>query len=451
MGALYLISAVVLLHCCLIIATQAAKDSDFIYKEFQDPKRDTFLYGTFPKDFAWGVATASYQIEGAWDEDGKGVSIWDTFTHEGRSFEKQDADVACDSYHKIQEDVDMMVDLGLTHYRFSLSWPRILPTGMANNVNEKGLRYYHRLLDALHDAGIEPVVTLYHWDLPQALQDMGGWENEMMTNYFAAYADICFQQFGEKVSTWITFNEPHIFALFGNEIGTDAPALKHNGYGAYVVGHNVIKAHAKAWHVYDQKYRASQGGKISIVLHGNWFEPKDPNNEFDVAAAEKARLIEMGWFANPIYGDGDYPAIFKETVANNSHLQRLSTSRLPEFTADDKKMIAGTYDFFGLNHYTTNLVTTKNTVNEHFASFFMEFNAELSQDTDSWPKSAGSPWLYPVPWGLRKLLKHIKTTYGDVPIYITENGFSEADGPLNTKDTERIKYYKAYINEALKG
>ena len=440
--------AFVLLHYCLL--TQA-KDSDFIYKQFTDPKRDTFVYGTFPQDFAWGVATAAYQIEGAWDADGKGPSIWDTFTHNNRSYKQQNADIACDSYNKIDEDVALMKKLGVSHYRFSLSWPRILPTGFVNNVNQKGTEYYHKLLNALHDANIEPMVTLYHWDLPQALQDMGGWENEMMANYFAAYADLCFQLYGDKVGLWITFNEPTIFSLFGNEIGGDAPGLKHNGYGAYRVGHTVIKAHAKAWHIYDQKYRKEQGGKISIVLHGNWFEPKNPDSEFDVASAVKAREIELGWFANPIFGNGDYPDIMKEQIANNSRYQQLSVSRLPEFTDDDKLMIEGTFDFFGLNHYTTNQIEHKPTVNQHFASFFMEFNAEMSQDKESWPEPAGSPWLYPVPWGLRKLLNHIKTSYGDVPIYITENGFSEGEGPLNTKDVARINYYKAYINEALKG
>ncbi len=448
MAALRLLAILLAFH---ILVASDANESDFIYKEFTDPKRDTFVYGTFPKDFAWGVATAAYQIEGAWDTDGKGPSIWDTFAHAGKSYQKQTADVACDSYNKFEEDIAMMKKLGLSHYRFSLSWPRILPKGFVTEVNQEGIAYYNRLLDALHKAGIEPMVTLYHWDLPQTLQDMGGWENEMMTNYFAAYADLCFKAFGDKVKLWITFNEPTIFSLFGYEMGQDAPSLQHAGYGAYRVGHNIIKAHAKAWHLYDQKYRKDQNGQISIVLHGNWFEPKNPDSEFDRQAAENARIIELGWFADPIFGDGDYPKLLKEIVANNSHLQQLSSSRLPEFTEHDKRMIAGTFDFFGLNHYTTNLISHKGTVNQHFASFFLEFNAEMTQDKDLWPKPAGSPWLFPVPWGLRKLLNQIKTTYGDIPIYITENGFSENDGPLNTKDTERINYYKAYINEALKG
>ncbi|XP_022104358.1 cytosolic beta-glucosidase-like isoform X2 [Acanthaster planci] len=418
----------------------------YIFDAFQDPKRDAFLWETFPEDFLWGAATSSYQIEGAWDADGKGPSIWDTFSHEGgRVYQNQTGDEASSSYHKLERDIEMLKELGVKAYRFSLSWPRILPNGTAKSFNKAGVDYYNRLLDALTEGGIQAMVTLYHWDLPQDLQDIGGWENEMMVGYFGDYADICFREFGDRVKLWVTFNEQIIFTTQGYEIGNHAPGLKHSGYGAYRAGHTTIKAHAQAWHIYDQRYRSKQQGKVSAVFLSNWFEPKT-DSVGDKLAAKRATEINFGWFAHPILVDGDYPAHMKEYVANVSRLQGLTTSRLPEFTESEKKMIAGTYDFLGLNHYTTSYVSHRATADPRVASFTLDYDLELSED-EAWPKAASS-WLSIVPWGLRRLLVWIKDRYGDMPIYITENGMSQSE--MNTNDELRVKYFQSYINEMLK-
>ena len=430
-----------------LVTAAVLADSNFIFDAFQDPERDAFLYGVFPEDFMWGAATASYQIEGAWDAHGKGPSIWDEFSHVGgKVYQNHTGDVACDSYNKIERDVEMLKELGVKAYRFSLSWPRILPSGTSESFNKAGVDYYNRLLDALADAGIEPMVTLYHWDLPKALQDIGGWENEMMVVYFGDYADICFQEFGAKVKLWITFNEQVIFTTHGYEFGSHAPGLKHNGFGSYRSGHTVIKAHAHAWHIYDKKYRSRQQGKVSVVFHSDWFEPKT-DSYGDKLAAQRAPELFLGWFAHPVIVDGDYPTIMKEYVANISRLQGLTTSRLPQFSQSEKRMIAGTYDFFGLNHYTTSYVSHKTTAHPRIAKLLLDFDIELTKDA-AWPKAA-SFWLSIVPWGMRRLLGWIKEKYGDVPIYITENGMSQNE--MNIKDEMRVKYFKAYINEMLKG
>ena len=179
-------------------------NGDYSYPDvFNDPGRDKLIYGTFPDDFAWGSATSAYQIEGGWDEDGKGESIWDRFSHSGRIAYGQTGDVACDSYHKYKEDVQLIKAMGLSHYRFSIAWTRILPDGTNANVNQAGIDYYMNLIDELIANGIEPVVTLYHWDLPQVLQDQyGGWENDILSDLFNDYASICFEQYASKVWRW---------------------------------------------------------------------------------------------------------------------------------------------------------------------------------------------------------------------------------------------------------
>ncbi|XP_033099176.1 cytosolic beta-glucosidase-like [Anneissia japonica] len=422
-------------------------EPEFLYKQFRDPERDVFHYGKFPSDFAWGVATASYQIEGAWNEDGKGPSVWDTFAHTpGKTHLNQTGDVTCNSYHKIEEDVKNLQELGVNHYRFSLSWSRIMPKGTPDVINPAGVKYYHDLIDALLAANIQPMVTLFHWDLPQPLMDIGGWENELMHAIFVAYADFCFQEFGGKVTKWITFNEPTVFTVFGYEIGYHAPGMTHLGWGAYRAGHVVLKAHATAYHLYDKKYRPLQHGIVGITLHSRWYEPKS-DSEADREAAKRAITGELGWFAHPVFLTGDYPEVAKKLIADKSRAVGLTSSRFPEFTEEEKLMLKGSADFFGLNHYSTSYI-------EHKAdtSLIPNIMADLdykATEDDSWDRT-GSWWLRPVPWGLRKNLNWIKDTYGDIPVYITENGMSENDGPMRLDDMDRVTYYRAYINEILK-
>lgn len=193
-----------------------------------------FLCGKFPNDFIWGAATAAYQIEGAWKEDGKGPSIWDDFTHKpGNIYMNQNADVACDSYHKINEDVALLKSLGVSHYRFSISWSRVLPQGRIDNVNSLGLLYYKNLIKKLQENNIQPAVTLYHFDMPQALQDKGGWLNPDIAKLFGDYCRLCFGQFGNDVKLWFTINEPHEEALCSYGTGTFPPGVKDMENGPY--------------------------------------------------------------------------------------------------------------------------------------------------------------------------------------------------------------------------
>lgn len=200
----------------------------------EQQEEGSFFYGTFPKDFLWGTATAAYQIEGAWNEDGKGPSIWDTFTHQdGNIHNNQNGDIACDSYHKIDEDIALLKNLGVSHYRFSIAWSRILPDGRVSHVNTLGVQYYKKLINQLLANGIQPAVTLCHFDLPQALQDIGGWLNPDIADIFAEYARVCFKEFGEKVKLWFTINEPNEEAVQAYGLGLFPPGIKDMQEGVY--------------------------------------------------------------------------------------------------------------------------------------------------------------------------------------------------------------------------
>ncbi|XP_077303899.1 lactase/phlorizin hydrolase-like isoform X2 [Lithobates pipiens] len=432
---------------------RTAKRSAIYYAEiirnngFPLKEEDKFLYGEFRPDFAWSVASASYQIEGAWRSDGKGLSIWDKFTHLPFRIDNDDnGDVACDSYNRLEQDMESLKNLKVTHYRFSISWSRVLPDGTRNFINEPGFDYYIRLVDALLAANITPQVTIYHWDLPQALQDVGGWENETIVARFRDYADLLFQRLGDKVKFWITLNEPYIIANLGHGYGTAAPGINTRpGHAPYIVGHNLIKAHAEAWHLYNTTYRPKQGGVISITISSDWAEPRNPYKQEDVEAARRYMAFYGGWFAHPIYNNGDYNDIIKSRVLERSIAQGLTKSRLPEFTEEEKKRIKGTYDFFGFNHYTTVLTSPLN-----FPQSSQSYDADrgVATVTDRSWLGSGSIWLKVTPFGFRRILNWIKEQYNNPPIYVTENGISERGTNLN--DKWRDHYFKHYINEALK-
>ncbi|XP_077983311.1 cytosolic beta-glucosidase-like [Glandiceps talaboti] len=440
---------VIVMVCTLnSIVTKAMGENygGYIYTEFQEPERDRLLYGHFPENFTWAAATAAYQIEGAWNEDGKGESIWDAFTHEsGHIYMGHTGDIACDSYHKIDEDVALLKKLNVTHYRFSISWTRIFPDGIPKKVNENGMKYYERLVDALLAANIQPMVTLYHWDLPQTLQDIGGWENDFVAVYFNSYAEICFMTLGNRVKLWITFNEPAVVAR-GYEGGMKAPGLKNQGSSVYRVTHNILKAHALTWHTYDKNYRATQGGQVGITLNCDWVIPAT-DSEDDKMAVERFLQFQFGWFAHPII-HGDYPEMMKKQVMEKSHAQGLTSSRLPSFNQDEINLIRGTADFLGVNHYTTKYVA-------HQVAELMPAGLSADQDLrgwhdENWPK-CGVGWLRPVPWGIRKLLSWVKAEYGAIPVYVTESGVAELSEDMpKLNDTWRIQYYTSYINEVLK-
>uniref|UniRef100_A0A8D0L9K5 Cytosolic beta-glucosidase n=1 Tax=Sphenodon punctatus TaxID=8508 RepID=A0A8D0L9K5_SPHPU len=384
-----------------------------------------------------------------WDADGKGPNVWDTFTHQGgdRVSKNQTGDVACGSYTLWEEDLKCIKQLGLTHYRFSLSWSRLLPDGTTGFINQKGVDYYDKIIDDLFANGVVPMVTLYHFDLPQRLEDQGGWRSGTIVEAFDKYAQFCFRTFGDRVKLWLTINEPYIVATEGYEKGAMAPGLKEPGTGAYLTSHNMIKAHAKDWHSYDLLFRGKQNGLVSLALNSDWAEPLDTTCTADQEAAKRHMAFCLDWFARPIFIDGDYPAIMSSQISAMSKKQGYQSSRLPEFTEEEKMLIKGTADFFALNYYTTRKIKhQERAYNE--PSFSADKEAEQVADP-SWPVATGNSWLAVVPWGLRKLLKYIKETYNNPIIYITENGFSQSD-PAPLDDTQRWEYFRLTLLEILK-
>ncbi|XP_054642368.1 lactase/phlorizin hydrolase [Dunckerocampus dactyliophorus] len=409
--------------------------------------RKLYHHGTFPAHFSWGVSSSAYQIEGGWNVDGKGFSVWDVFTHKPGSIPgNANGDVACDSYHRLEEDLYILRAMQVKSYRFSLSWSRIFPSGQRNSLNQKGVDFYNRLIDGLLANNITPMVTLYHWDLPQELQNIGGWESSDMIGLFNDFCDFCFSTFGDRVKFWMTFNQPHTIAWSGYGLGQIPPNVKNPGTAPYRVAHNLIKAHAKTYHTYNENYRNSQGGLVSIALSADWVEPKDVNVRREVVAADRAMQFHLGWFAHPIFKNGDYPDAMKWQVGNKSELQGLSESRLPIFTEEEKKYIRGTADMFCLNHYTTKIVSHKTA---RLTPQSYEYDRDLAEEEEGDSPATAISNQKAVAWGLRRLLNWLKEEYGDPEIYITENGVA-TESKTSWDDSARVFYFKTYINEALK-
>ncbi|BET01143.1 glycoside hydrolases [Nesidiocoris tenuis] len=410
-----------------------------------DPKEDS---RRFPDGFLFGVASSSFQIEGAWDIDGKGESIWDRATHDKPKTvaDGSNADVACDSYHLYKEDVLLIKSIGFDFYRFSISWPRLLPKGEIHDVNESGILYYSNLIDELLANGIEPMVTLYHWDLPQHLQDIGGWMNPLIIDYFADYARLAFERFGDRVKWWITINEPEMVAI-GHGKDWFAPALKHFGTGEYLSAHHLLLAHATAYRIYHTEFRSSQRGQVTIALNMMYHWPKT-ESKLDKEAAERAMQFQMGWFAEPIYGKkGDYPKIMKDFIGQASKAEGRIKSRLPEFTPEQSSLLKGSSDFFGLQHYTSTVVAHEPEISDPNATH-KDLQVTYSS-SQNW-KGSHIPWLKIVPQGFRECIKWVTAKYGEQNIFVTECGYGDYEEFDSLNDDVRIEYFQTYLEEMLK-
>ncbi|KAI5059308.1 hypothetical protein GOP47_0025627 [Adiantum capillus-veneris] len=408
----------------------------------------------FPHDFLFGSATSAYQIEGASREGSKGISIWDSFAGTpGKIEDGSSGDVACDHYNLYKEDVNLMSSLGFTAYRFSISWARIFPDGFGNVVSQEGIQFYNNLIDSLIEKGIKPFVTLYHWDLPQPLEDkLGGWLSPEIPKYFVAYAEACFKAFGDRVKHWITLNEPARFAILGHCLGIHAPGRSSNRsrslYGdssvePYVVGHHALLAHAAAVKVYREKYKEKQGGLIGLAVDSEWPEPLTSSLE-DRQASQRHLEFMLGWFLDPIYF-GKYPTSMSESLGE----------RLPRFTAEQMAFIHGSVDFIGINHYFSAYVTTRHAVKKNSpwsAGWYEDVNTFLQFERNGEPigEKGASFWMYNVPWGFGKLLKWLTDRYNRPVMFITENGTDEENDPSKSlteslHDTRRVRILQEFL------
>ena len=390
-------------------------------------------YCDFPEDFTWGAATSAYQIEGAANEDGRGPSIWDTYCGvDGNIADGSSGLVACDHYHHVEEDVQLMKELGLKAYRFSLSWPRIYPNG-TGEVNQAGINFYSNLIDTLLKYDIEPWVTLYHWDLPQKLEDQyGGWLSPQVVDDFGSYARTCFLHFGDRVKKWITINEAWTVAVQGYQDGTKAPGKTDNPtIDVYLAGHHLVLAHACASRIYQEEFAAQQKGMIGIANCGDFRYPKTKSND-DNEAADRAMIFQFAWFADPFLF-GDYPLEMRELVGD----------RLPKFTEKQKKELVGSTDFLGLNHYST-LYASIPEDKPTYGGYWADMNVEFSSDP-SWRKNFMG-WSTN-PDGCREILVWLSKRYVGVPIFMTENGSADDEPDLSTalRDETRRQYFEGYL------
>ncbi len=379
----------------------------------------------FPEGFLWGTATASYQIEGAWQEDGKGENIWDRFSHTpGKVQDGDTGDIACDHYHRWPEDIKLMQEMGLKAYRFSISWSRIIPDG-DGAVNEKGLDFYDKLVDGLLAAGIEPYVTLYHWDLPQALQDKGGWANRDTAKAFARYADAVSKRLGNRVHNWITLNEPWVSAFLGNMFGVHAPGLK-DPKTAFAASHHLLLGHGLAVPIL--RANGNSQTRVGITLNLSICESAS-DSEADKVATAKSNAFNLSWFLDPVF-KGKYP----EGVA-----ERLKGAPLPIQEGDLQK-ISVPLDFLGVNYYFRFIIKDDSA---NGGSSVQEVQLENVERTEmGWEVHA--PALY-------RLLTYLHKEYNPPAMYITENGsaFKDEVGPDGkVNDPRRTAYLQSHFAAA---
>jgi beta-glucosidase len=378
---------------------------------------------SFPPDFAWGVATSSYQIEGAWDQDGKGESIWDRFTHTpGKIRDGSTGDVACDHYHRWPQDVALMQSLNVRAYRFSIAWPRILPKGRGL-INVAGVDFYSRLVDSLLEAGVTPFVTLYHWDLPQALQDQGGWPMRSTAEAFVVYADVISRALGDRVKHWITINEPWCVGFLSHQIGEHAPGLQ-DWQAALAASHHALLAHG--WSVPVLRGN-SKDAQVGITLNFTAAEPAT-SDAADYHAARGFDGYFNRWFLDPLYGRR-YPADMVEAYTAQG-------LEMDFIKPGDMDAIAAATDFLGVNYYTRAVLKAGS--DGKTPAEAREY-ATLDRTEMDWEI---------FPQGLYDLLCRLHFEHRIPKLYITENGCSYSDGPDadgRVEDQRRLDYLRSHF------
>ncbi|PKI34998.1 hypothetical protein CRG98_044611 [Punica granatum] len=409
-----LFSAIILLllelHCCtgsrvLLDGPEEEGDGD------HDASPLELSRASFPHDFTFGVASSAYQ-----------------------------------------KDIPLLKEIGWDFFRFSISWPRLVPNGkVSKGVNQQGINFYNSLIDELLAYGIQPFVTLFHWDVPQTLEDKyGGFLSREIVDDFHDYADLCFKEFGDRVKYWTTLNEPNNFAQFGYATGTYAPGRCSNYIGnctngnsatePYIVAHHLLLSHASVVQLYRSKYQTSQKGKIGLGTSTYWMKPKFPTDQ-SRDAAMRALDFQFGWIVDPITF-GDYPKSMRNLVG----------TRLPNFTIAESKMLRGSYDYLGVNYYTARYVDESTSYSTTNLSYTTDGRCNLTTERDGITIGKPTPvvWIYMYPKGIRDLMHYVKNKYNPSVIYILENGVGDANNvTLSLKDalrdTLRMKYHKLHL------
>ncbi len=377
----------------------------------------------FPQDFVWGVAASAYQIEGAWNIDGRGESIWDRFAHTPHHILKgENGDVACDHYERMAADVNLMKRLGYPNYRFAISWSRVVPDG-EGRVNPKGLDFYDRLVDELLKVGIQPRPTLYHWDLPQKLQDKGGWPNRETADHFVEYARLVFDRLTDRVKFWSTHNEPWCAAFMGYATGIHAPGICDYSQG-YQAAHHLLLAHGKTVQLFRQ---GGYQGEIGLILNLNGLLPLS-DSESDRSATQRVFDETHTLFLDPIF-KGEYPQRLFDFVGSHQ----------PKVRSGDLELIGQPMDYLGFNHYNTD---------------YVQFDVSGGLNKAQLSPFCAPGWgLTEMKWGInpagiQRELLYLKENYGNPKVYVMENGCALRDDPDKNglvADWQRIHYIRAYL------
>jgi beta-glucosidase len=417
---------------------------------------------TFPKDFYFGYGSSAVQVEGATDIDGKSPNIWDVFSQKkGKIADGSNPNMTVDEYYNYQATIDLLKMSGANSYRISIAWTRLVPGGMKGTpINMKAVAHYRKVFRAMIDAGITPFVTLYHWDMPQILDDKykSLLNTKRWTEDYLYFADNAFLYFGDLIKHWVTYNEAAPVCLASYGAGIQPPnrcldltkcTFSLGPLDMLRCGHSILTSHAKAVELYRTKYKPFQKGQVGMVNVIEWSEPmtQDPR---DVKAAQLRLDFSFGWFVDPLF-NGDYPETMRKQFG----------PLLPRLTKKEKQLLKGSFDFFGLNHYTTSYVARpgykrkdKNdgmdsTILTPFVSTHYDVNGTLMGEHGS------TYWLFKAPWGFKKSLEYVYNKYGLKELFITENGFSIRNEYLESRkdllrDDSRLDFYSTYLNEMQK-
>ena len=386
---------------------------------------------TFPRDFKWGTATSSYQIEGAPTAGGKGPSVWDSFSHiEGKIKNGDTGDTACDHYHLWRDDIELLKKLGVNAYRFSISWPRIFPTGKENEPNQIGLDFYSRLVDTLLENKITPFITLNHWDIPQGLEDIGGWPERDIVHEFVKYSYHVSKHLGDRVRNWITHNEPWCVSYLGYIEGHKPPGLINKWSKSLATAHHLLLSHGMA---IPEIRNNSKQSEIGITLNLNTAIPAS-GSTYDEDACKFFDGQFNRLYLNPLYNN-EYPDDVFEYLKTKS---LISESDLNFIKQGDLNIISTKTDFLGVNYYSRAVIRNEE----------IDEKNNLPCNVDMGPKTDFGWEIYPP--GIYDLLMRLKNEYKVQNIYITENGCSYGDGPNSEgkiNDKRRIEYYRSHLTE----